>query len=356
MTCYAVDIDSNLLIQLLTQSTSDVRITHISLVALAHHRAQRQRVDHRTAGMAAARSRLGARILAHSAEAGLSTRTVRIDRALRLIVGQRRTRTRRIAAKARRAHASRAMIVHATLGVLAAVARILAALLATGQRVRTLGVDGALGSHAAAERITGVAVETVTGRVVAVVGSALRIAAALDLRACVDTIAIDARIRCRTVAVRTASDLEATGQTVAGVTVAAHAQRSMQLHMALGIRAARVALRARIATLLRDARPVVGAVLVARALRSRLGSGFVALRQALHVRRTVVSARTRTLRPMVDRRAQRVLSASVHTRIAALLCEARPICGAVLVDDALRIGAHRMAGAADATRSVLAAR
>lgn len=356
---WTISMDAHILVimRILTQSTGHVRIAHITGVALAHHRAQRQRIDHRAHGVRSARTRLLARVLAHAAEARLPARAVRIDRTLRLVLhANGAALVHAVAAEARRTDARRPMIVHATLGIRCTVARILASLVATRQTERTLGVRGALWPRASAERIARVAGKAVAGRMVGIVRSALRIAAALDLLARVDALAIDARLAGRTVAVRPAANLVAAGQPVAGEALAAHAQRPVQLHVALGIGAAAVALRARIAALLVDARPIVGAVLVARALGPRDGrlDGLVALHDALHVRRAEVAARARALGPMIDAGAQGVLAARVHARIAALLVEARPIRRAVLVDDALRIGADGCAAGTHATGAVLA--
>lgn len=306
--------------------------------------------------MRSARSRLLARILADAAKAGLSARTVRIDGALRLLLGpDDAALVHAVAAEAGRAHARRPMVVHAALGVRCARARILAALVATRQTVRALCVGRALGPRASGERIARVASPAVARRMVRIVRLAFRIAAALDLLARAHALAIDAGLVGGTVAVRTAAHLVAAGQSVAGESLAAHAQRPMQLHVTLGVRAAAVALRARIAALLVDARPIVGAVLVALALRLH-GDRFVALPHALHVRRAKVAARARALGAMIDAGAQGVRAARVHARIAALLAEARPIGAAVLVDDALGIRADGGAAGANATGAVLAAR
>lgn len=233
--------------------------------------------------MRTARSRLRTRILADARKARLSTRTLRVSGALRLRLHNRRATRARVARVSSRTHARRPMVVHPTLRTRTALARILAALVAARQTVRALRIAAALGPSATAERIAAMALEAVARSPMIVVRPAFGIRAALDLRARVATLAIDARLRGGAIGVRATADLEAAAQRISGEAVATDAQRPMRDRMTVRIRAARVALGARIAALLLDARPIVGAVLVARALRLRW-DGLVALLDALHVR------------------------------------------------------------------------
>lgn len=88
------------------QATGNVGIAHVASVASTDHRTQRQRVEHLALGVRSARSRLGARILADPGKAGLSTRTVGIDGALRLVLDANDAAlAHTVAAEARRAGA-----------------------------------------------------------------------------------------------------------------------------------------------------------------------------------------------------------------------------------------------------------
>lgn len=308
--------------------------------------------------MRPARTRLGARILARSTDARLPARTVRIDRTLRSVFDNHNARPLRIATIAWTARTLRPMIVHSTFGIRSALtdARILTALIATRQRVRTLIVCRAFRSNARHKRIPAITVETVTRRMMTVVRTADGIPSALYVLARIHARPLNARLRRRTVTVRAASHLEASAQSITSETFAANAQRPMQLHMTVGIRAARIRLRARIAALLLDARPIVGAVLVPRAFRSRC-QRFVTFRRrwqrTLHISRAVIAIRAATLRTMVDARAERILAARVHARIATLLVEAGSRRRTVVIHNTFRIragGRSRVVHTANAVR------
>lgn len=181
------------------------------------------------------------------------------------------------------------MVEHSALGVRSTSARILAALLTAGELLRALRINGAFRSRALSERIARVTRMAVARCMMAVIVSAFRVAAALNLCARWHALTIDASIAGRTVRIGATADLKAGTQRVTSKAIAAHAQRPVQLDVTLGVGGTSVAFGARIAALLLDARTIVRAVFVARTLglRQLLGllRGFlVALRLALDVR------------------------------------------------------------------------
>lgn len=272
------------------QAAGNIGISDIAGVASAHHRAERQRVQHIARGVGAAGSRLQAGILAHTTEAGLSTRALGVFGALRRRLFTLNGRTgsmNRIASETHWTDAGGSVVVHATLGVRSTGARtgILAPLIAAGQLVGALRIRDAFGSRAQSERIALVAGIAVTRGVMSVVRSTLGIVAALDAAARRNAIAIDARIAGRTVRVRSATHLEASAQSITSKARAAHAQRMVQLHVALGVGGARIGFGARIAALLLDAGSIVRAFIVAGAFGTGLRwCRFVTLHEALNVR------------------------------------------------------------------------
>lgn len=111
----------------------------------------------------------------------------------------------------------------------------------------------------------------------------------------------------------------------------------MELHATLGVLGAKsCADRARVLALSTDARLVIGTLAVASAFRLWL-LRFVALRYALHERRTSMASRTRTYRRVIDYTTQRIDTTCTDARILAPLIVACSIGGTVGVDDTFRI-------------------
>lgn len=100
-----------------------------------------------------------------------------------------------ISGESGRAYTTSPMIVDTALGVRGTIARILTFLIATSQVVRAVLIRCTFWTLAANQRITLITVQTVARYVVAVIESAYRISTALDLRAGVHTVAVDARFR-----------------------------------------------------------------------------------------------------------------------------------------------------------------
>lgn len=183
----------------LTQTTCNICIAHVAHVALAKHRAQRQRVNHGAYSVCSARSCHRARILADVLEARLPTGALRVAGALRLRLYDCRASCARIASISSRTHARSPMVVHTTLGALATLARIHASLVLACQIICAFGVAATFCPSATAEWITAIAVETVTRGSMIRIRPTFGVCTALDLRACVAAFAINARFRCRTI-------------------------------------------------------------------------------------------------------------------------------------------------------------
>lgn len=189
--------------------------------------------------MLSARFRFEARILAGSAEASQTARTVGIHLTL---VGV--TNRNLLAGKAgisrvsRRASTRRPVVVHSALGTRCTIARISALFVLARQMVRTLVVPRTLGSCTSRQCVTSVAIDAVTACVVIVVGLANGVTSTLGVLTRIDAVLVHARLRCRAVRIRSATDFVACNLSVSGVAFAACADRSVELYTAFCVQVA----------------------------------------------------------------------------------------------------------------------
>lgn len=101
--------------------------------------------------------------------------------------------------------------------------------------------------------------------------------------------------------------------------------------MAFGVIGANIVIRTRIATLLIDARFVIGTIGIGFAFGTWWRHRLVFRYAALNVWRTIVAGRTRANRLMVDGITNRIYTACADTWICAFLIEARAIGRTVIV-------------------------
>lgn len=250
------------------------------------------------------------------------------------------------------------MIVHTALGSYAAVAWILTTLVAAGQMEGTLVVAAALRALTTHERITTVAIGAMTTCTMIEVGAANGTCTTLCEATWVHTLLIDASLGGSAFAVGTAAKQVAMLQCVAGVTLIADAQWTMQLNVALCLLRAEVRLLARITAYLVGAGLVIATVRIAGAFRF----GWIQLwhlSHALGVRRTVELWWAAADGLVIDYTTNGIQAARMLARITAFLTDASPISRAILVGYALRITASggsivHAANAIAATRRRLA--
>lgn len=206
-------------------------------------------------------------VLALAAEAGQLAGTLCIHSTALRLGRDQVTSDSRVATETNRAAALGTMVVHAALGSNAAVAGILAALVAAGQMEGALVVRAALGTFATHQGIATISFRTVAPGTVVEVRPADGSRAALGEATRIHALLVDAGLRGGALAVRSAAQKVAVLQGVAGVSLVADAQRSVELDVAAGLWGAQVRLLAGISAHLVDAGLVVGAVPVADALR-----------------------------------------------------------------------------------------
>lgn len=278
----------------LTNITLHRRIALVSRQTFTNQRSHRHRVQHLALGIHAARLRRIARLHALRIDARRARRTVAIIVTL-LVQEVASLRRVHIANGTRRTSALRPMLVHATLLIVRACrqlgARIGAPLIDARLRRRTITVRTAAEQHAADQRIAAQAGRTLAhGPMLNAI--AFRTIAARGRLTSGHTLSIDARMRAAAFTVRPAADLHALDLRVAVVAVATRAHGFVVAYPAFGVRSA----IARIAADIVDARLLGGALGVGQtAVRSHRLQRFAGSVAAAHV----------TLRAHADHRAHR---------------------------------------------------
>lgn len=122
---------------------------------------------------------------------------------------------------------------------------------------------------------------------------------------------------------------------ISSVSFMTHAQRTMQLNMALGILTANLSLRARIPTFLIDASLIIRAFLIPGAFRFWYDN--ICLSCAFNEWRSIISSWASANRLVVNSLADSVDTASIYARISAFLVDASTIERAIFVGDTFRI-------------------
>lgn len=217
-------------------------------------------------------------VLALAIEAGQFAGTLRIHGAAFGLDRQQFTAYCWITAVAGWATALSTMIVYTTLGTNAAIAGIFAALVAAGQVEGAFIIVVTFGSFAAQKRIATIAVRAVAAGTMIEVRATGSSGATLSESAGIHTLFVDTGLVGCTLTIGATAQKITVLQCISSVAFVAHAERTMQLHMAACLLRTEIGLLTGIAADLIDACLVVAALAVTGALRLR----WIQLRYLAH--------------------------------------------------------------------------
>lgn len=338
----------------LTFATSNVSITHKARLAATDHGAQGQSIDHFTDGIGTARMCDIARVLALAIEAGQLAGAFGIHGAALWLHWQQFTTHCGISTVSSGTATLCTMIVHTTLGSYATVARILTTFIAAGQVEGAFIVAATLRTLATHQRISTISIGAMAAGTMIEVGTADGTSSTLCEATRIHALLIDARLGGSTFAIGATAKKVAMLQCVASVSLIAHAQWTMQLHVATCLLSAEVRLLARITADLIEAGLVIATLRITGTFRF----GWIQLGHLAHtlcVRGAIELWRTTADGLVIDHTANGIQTTSMLARIAALLTDAGAISRAILIGHTLRIAAGG-SSIVDAANSITATR